>query len=235
MAYGFATFGASFPQRYMTPTSQQVGYLPTYDEWLSDFESRWADRAASGGGSDPAPKTIQQVSPDGPQTFTSSGGPSVFKEGSNLNPVDVTGGRQPVYGDTGDWRQDRLNFRNTPFTERQYTTPQPEAQAMSTGPDFSDLIAERERMQPRFESQKALQQAYDAMMGFNQRNAIPGPGYGRPGFGQVDGNLENPFGVPNQSGVDLSFTDGVLDPTMENPQQTGVYSPKNPRQFAWGL
>lgn len=207
---GLGGFSPSFPQRTGAPISNVVENLPfaTQDEWLADWERRYAEEAA-------------KANPVGTWRDT--------KAYMNDASMGMVGGENTVGGGMG--MQSPTPTRGYPSanlvtdtpvlgggpTVNRYQAPEPRLQdprlvrSITSGtPDFAALEAERAQMIPRYTAQVGNQQAYDSMLGMNQLNGLPGPDYANANFGQVTGQQAQPLNA--QQGIDMGWATGVYDP-----------------------
>lgn len=248
MALNGFGLGSSFPMRYEAPESTSVAYLPDAETWQTDWEKRRAAEAARARSAtapmaqgfdnsgylaanpDVAnPNSWQFGMPTAPVGAYHYGahGAGEGRTGSNfdaakylqLNPDVAAAVARGEFASAAD------HFGRHGWTEGRAVN----MTAGSPGykPNYAALNAEQDRMMPLFESQIAQQQAYNNMIGNGQQNAVIGPGYTDPNFGQVDGQIGDgkPPAVP---GVDPSWSSGVY-----NPQ--GTYDPQRKSGWGWGL
>lgn len=250
--------GFSYPYRFGNPNSQVVEALPfaTYGDWQSDWQSRYdaeAARATAPSTVESQPSMINYGQPvaSAPAGWTpesrSASNPSWMQQRDDAKygviDVDMGGGQNAKintnYTATSPTSADATGSSLVGRNLYDVQAPQTTTSGGYT-PDFSALNAERERFEPLYENQTRQSQAYGMMRGQGQENAVLGPDYQRPDFGQINGQPQgqNTAGfpgagqIPGLNGIDMSWADGSY-----NPQEggSGVYgvSPQAGKQ--WGL
>lgn len=244
MAFGLGGLGGramSFPTRpNYAPDSQVVDFIPNQEAWTADWQARYdAEKAKAR-----APSTITNtgvagnlrpapVNPvpygDGSAFFSdlrsvtppSSGRPNIMPPGSAPAPVGPSAFDPQRYFSDLTSLQPPGGSRPTVYND--YIDP-------GYTPDFTALNAEKASMMPVFENQNRQQQGYDSMRGWGQENAVMGPDYTNPNFGQISGDPINGQGASPLSGVGQGAMNGVYNP---EGSYAGVFG--NFRRSNWGL
>jgi hypothetical protein len=217
---GFGGIGATYPRRQERPDSQVV-------QSNDEFGVEQAKRLEG------VPQTITSYSPGRTETgFNQS-----WVDYSRLQPNwGVVSSRNSSMGDNGYTSSaypTGLSFlANIPYSRTvgggSSTSPNPEYERLKK-------LNEGE-MQNRMETQTAQQQAYDNMLGNEQKNAVMSGAYSNPNFGAVDGNFDSPYLIDNSAGANLDSLSGVYDPNSAGA--TGVYGGNGAattKKNFWGL
>lgn len=213
MAFGFGGLGASFPMRYGDPTSQQV---MSDSEYQDELNKRLAGISPISGNGDGGMATFGRSyteairNPQGPNVINPAGVSSFLGSTS-----------QSLAGTLPERSTDGINQTQfNRFIDRfglgnAYSSLRP-ATGLWENRVYSAIAAANQReMDARRQNQVAQQQAYNGMMGDGQMNAVLGANYSTPGFGQVNGQLSNPYAPNSGEGADMTWSTGVYNPISQ--------------------
>lgn len=255
---GFGGLGASYPRRYGDPTSKEVGWLPNAQEWQQNWDHEYAATLArmdpnSLAQTGPSLESeIARVTNDFVAKDSAQRGLNVWDTGkltgfigSALSAPDdaafrmVSNYDSDIYG-LGSAANHAKNLLGAEAFN--YLSTYDPTGGAGDGFDFinsgspeerlKQLEQEKAQMTPLLQNQTSLQQAYNSMLGNGQKNAVMGQGYAAPAFGQVNGQISNPFETPKQpngAGPNMGWTSGVYNPSGS------VGGPNPNTQQRWGL
>lgn len=202
---GLGGYGRTFPMRYGAPVSDRVA---SDQEWHQDWQRKIAAIPATAGMTGGEMVTLDLV--PGARGYNAGLAARYYKqmgdiEGTAYDPLMKAASKGASHKITGvQWLDGATPAENPAY-----------AQALQ---DYASDT------QQRRENQLRQQQAYDSMRGWNQQNAVIGPDYTNPNFGQVSGQ-SGPT-VPSVPGVDMSWIRGLLGQTGLSGQaatlQTGA-------------
>lgn len=195
---GRGGFGASFPMRGAAPTSEEVGYMPSWSDWEADWNAR---REALGRPQASASVNTVYNHPDGWNMLAPQG------DGIGARPMAPTPDNLGSFAPP-NWSTVDNSVRPVAPTPENLDSFLDSFSA-TAAPDYTALDAERQAALTRYEPVFRQQSAYDRMAGRGMENGILSEAYSDANFGRVSGT---PFASqPDAAGVNMDWT-GVYNP-----------------------